>query len=113
MYDPHLTKAMKYNVTNNTIKFNHMQINGYKTRTNLNISDEEFALIILYHEMGHYLDFKENKYNFDQSKWTQEEKRLFMQEREINAWKYGRTLVSNELLKLYDKIQTLDKRLTS
>lgn len=107
-----LHAPMSYNVSTNTIKFNYLKINGYNAQINFKIkeTDENFVKIILYHELGYYLDFKKNKrdlrillYGDDQ------EKEMLMSEIETNAWEYGRTLVPQHLLKSYDLVRELDK----
>ena len=53
-----LTAPMSYNVSTNTIKFNYIQINGYNAKINFKMkeTDENFVKIILYHELGYYLE---------------------------------------------------------
>jgi predicted SprT family Zn-dependent metalloprotease len=106
-----LTAPMSYNVSTNTIKFNYLQINGYKAKINFKIkeSDENFIKIILYHEIGYYLDFKKNKHDLRILMYGgEEEKQQLMAEIEYNAWEYGRTLVPGHLLNSYDKVRKMD-----
>src|SRR5699024_10219134 len=57
-----LAVPMSYNVSTKTIKFNYLRINGYISELfKLKESDENFVKLILYHELGYYLDFKKNK----------------------------------------------------
>jgi predicted SprT family Zn-dependent metalloprotease len=109
-----LNAPISYNVSTNTIKFNYLKVNGYNAQINFKIkeTDENFVKIILYHELGYYLDFKKNKrdlrillYGDDQ------EKEELMSEIEKNAWEYGRSLVPNHLAKSYDQVRELDKLL--
>lgn len=113
-FNNNLKAPMSYNVSTNTIKFNYLQVDGYKAKINFKIkeSDENFVKIILYHELGYYLDFKKNKRDLRILLYGEEdEKRLLMSEIEKNAWEYGRTLVPEALLESYDKVHELDKML--
>ena len=56
-----IAAPMSYNVSTNTIKFNYLQVNGYKGKIKIKETDENFVKIILYHEIGYYLDFKEKQ----------------------------------------------------
>ena len=53
---------MSYNVSTKTIKFNYIQINGYNAKRNFKVkeTDENFLKIILYHELGYYLEYRRN-----------------------------------------------------
>ncbi|HWO95749.1 MAG TPA: hypothetical protein VNM45_05315 [Bacillus sp. (in: firmicutes)] len=107
-----LAAPMSYNVSTNTIKFNYLEINGYKAKINYKIkeTDENFVKIILYHEIGYYLDFKKNKHDLRILMYgDDEEKQQLMSEIETNAWEYGRTLVPAQLLKSYDEVRELDR----
>ncbi|MFC3884468.1 hypothetical protein ACFOU2_13530 [Bacillus songklensis] len=107
-----LTAPMSYNVSTNTIKFNYLQVNGYKGKIRINETDENFVKIILYHVIGYYLDFKKNKHDLRILMYgDEEEKENLKSEIETNAWEYGRTLVPEKLLKSYDKVRELDKML--
>lgn len=115
-FNNNLKAPMSYNVSTNTIKFNYIQVDGYKAKINFKIkeSDENFVKIILYHELGYYMDFKKNKRDLRILLYgEEEEKRLLMSEIEQNAWEYGRTLVPESLLESYDKVRELDKMLLS
>jgi hypothetical protein len=103
---------MSYNVSTNTIKFNYLQVNGYKGKIKIKETDENFVKIILYHEIGYYLDFKKNKHDLRILVYgDEEEKEKLKSEIETNAWEYGRTLIPEQLLKSYDKVRELDKML--
>ncbi|WP_026695618.1 hypothetical protein [Peribacillus kribbensis] len=105
-----LTAPMSYNVSTNTIKFNYLEVNGYKGKIRIKETEENMVKIILYHEIGYYLYFKKNKSNLRILAYGGEEEKVNLQsEIEINAWEYGRTLVPEQLVKSYDKVRELDK----
>jgi hypothetical protein len=109
-----LTAPMTYNGSTNTIKFNYIQINGYNAKLNFKIreTDENFVKIILYHELGYYLEFRKNPRVLKTLIYgKEEEKEQFLAEIEENAWELGRTLVPENLLKAYDQVRELDKLL--
>jgi predicted SprT family Zn-dependent metalloprotease len=109
-----LNAPMSYNVSTNTIKFNYLKVNGYSAQINFKMkeTDENFVKIILYHELGYYLDFKKNKRDLKILLYGEDqEKEHLMSEIETNAWEYGRTLVPQHLLKSYDLMRELDKML--
>ena len=109
-----LTAPMSYNVSTNTIKFNYIQINGYNAKINFKIkeTDENFLKIILYHELGYYLEYRKNTRVLKTLIYgEEEEKQQLLAEIEENAWDYGRTLVPEYLLKVYDQVRELDKLL--
>ncbi|USK35145.1 hypothetical protein LIT25_07425 [Bacillus sp. F19] len=111
-FDNNLPAPMSFNVSTNTIKFNYLQINGYRGKVRIKESDENFVKIILYHEIGYYLSFKKNKHDLRTLIYgDDEEKEKLMSEIETNAWEYGRTLVPEHLLESYDKVRELDKML--
>jgi hypothetical protein len=107
-----LNVPMSYNVSTNTIKFNYLKVNGYNAQINFKIkeTDENFVKIILFHELGYYLDFKKNKRDLRVLLYGEDkEKELLMAEIEVNAWDYGRTLVHEHLVESYDQVRELDK----
>jgi hypothetical protein len=107
-----LNAPMNYNVSTNTIKFNYIKVNGYYAQINFKIkeTDEHFIKIMLYHELGYYLDFKKNKRDLRILLYGEDkEKEQLMAEIEKNAWDYGRTLVPEHLVKSYDLVRELDK----
>ena len=109
-----LTAPMSYNVSTNTIKFNYIQINGYNAKINFKIkeTDENFVKIILYRELGYYLEFRKNTRVLKTLIYGEEaEKEQLLAEIEENAWEYGRTLVPEYLEKAYDQVRELDKLL--
>ena len=109
-----LTVPMSYNVSTNTIKFNYIQINGYNAKINFKIkeTDENFLKIILYHELGCYLEYRKNTRILKTLIYgEEEEKEQLLAEIEEKAWEYGRTLVPEYLLKAYDQVRELDKLL--
>src|SRR6478672_13876702 len=109
-----LTAPMSYNVSTNTIKFNYIQINGYNAKINFKIkeTDENFVKIILYHELGYYLEFRRNPRVLRTLIYGEEkEKEQLLAEIEENSWVYGRTLVPKYLINAYDQVRELDKLL--
>ncbi|WP_337248190.1 hypothetical protein [Bacillus sp. USDA818B3_A] len=109
-----LPAPMSFNVSTSTIKFNYLQINGYVANINFKIkeSDEDCVKLILYHQLGYYLDFKKNKHDLRTLMYGgDEEKEQLRAVIERNSWVYGRTLVPERLLKSYDKVHTIDKML--
>ncbi|MEY8731496.1 hypothetical protein ABES23_22975 [Peribacillus frigoritolerans] len=111
-FDNNLSAPMSYNVSTNTIKFNYLQVNGYKGKIRIKETEEDFVKIILYRMIGYYLDFKKNKHDLRILMYGhEEEKEKLKSEIEINAWDYGRTLIPEQLLESYDKVRELDKML--
>ncbi|MFJ7468669.1 hypothetical protein ACIQWI_08930 [Peribacillus frigoritolerans] len=111
-FDNNLSAPMSYNVSTNTIKFNYLQVNGYKGKFRIKETEEDFVKIILYRMIGYYLDFKKNKHDLRILMYGhEEEKEKLKSEIETNAWDYGRTLIPEQLLESYDKVRELDKML--
>ena len=111
-FDNNLSAPMSYNVSTNTIKFNYLQVNGYKGKIRIKETEEDFVKIILYRMIGYYLDFKKNKHDLRILMYGhEEEKEKLKSEIETNAWDYGRTLIPEQLLESYDKVRELDKML--
>lgn len=111
-FNNNLTVPMCFNVSTNTIKFNYLQVNAYIGIYKIKETDENFVKLILYHELGYYLDFKKNKHDLRILVYgDEEEKEMLKSEIETNAWEYGRTLVPVQLLDSYDKVRELDKML--
>ncbi|WP_368504145.1 hypothetical protein AB3N04_19120 [Alkalihalophilus sp. As8PL] len=111
-FNNELDTPMSYNVTTNTMKFNYIQVNAYMGRIKMKITAENFVKIILYHEIGYYLDFKKNKHDLRTFIFGDEEEIAALKATiETNAWDYGRTLVPEELVASYDKMRELDKML--
>ncbi|MEY9866747.1 hypothetical protein ACDZ29_20765 [Peribacillus sp. RS7] len=111
-FDNNLSAPMSYNVSTNTIKFNYLQVNGYKGKIRIKETEEDFVKIILYRMIGYYLDFKKNKHDLRILMYGhEEEKEKLKSEIETNAWDYGRTLIPEQLLESYDKVRDLDKML--
>ncbi|MFJ7365125.1 hypothetical protein ACIQWQ_13605 [Peribacillus frigoritolerans] len=111
-FDNNLSAPMSYNVSTNTIKFNYLQVNGYKGKIRIKETEEDFVKIILYRMIGYYLDFKKNKHDLRILMYGhEEEKEKLKSEIETNAWDYGRTLIPEQLLESYDKVREIDKML--
>ncbi|MEY8753481.1 hypothetical protein AB9M93_02655 [Peribacillus frigoritolerans] len=113
-FDNNLSAPMSYNVSTNTIKFNYLQVNGYKGKIRIKETEEDFVKIILYRMIGYYLDFKKNKHDLRILMYGHEEEKEKLKSKiETNAWDYGRTLIPEQLLESYDKVRELDKMLTN
>ncbi|MED3909017.1 hypothetical protein FQP34_06790 [Peribacillus simplex] len=111
-FDNNLSAPRSYNVSTNTIKFNYLQVNGYKGKIRIKETEGDFVKIILYRMIGYYLDFKKNKHDLRILMYGhEEEKEKLKSEIETNAWDYGRTLIPEQLLESYDKVRELDKML--
>ena len=113
-FNNRLLAPMSFNVSTNTIKFNYLQINGYIANINFKIkeTDEDCVKIILYHQLGYYLAFKNNKHDLRVLKYFEDEKKAqLLAKIETNAWDYGRTLVPERLVNSYDQVRELDKML--
>jgi hypothetical protein len=109
-----LLAPISFNVSKNLIKFNYLQINGYIANINFKIkeTDEDCVKIILYHQLGYYLEFKNNKHDLRVLKYFDDEKKAqILAKIETNAWDNGRTLVPERLVKSYDQVRELDKML--
>ncbi|WP_345790898.1 hypothetical protein [Neobacillus drentensis] len=113
-FNNNLPAPMSFNVSTTTIKFNYLKINGYIANINFKIkeTDEDCVKLILYHQLGYYLAFKNNKHDLRVLKYFGDEKKAqLLAKIESNAWNYGRTLVPEKLLNSYDKIRELEKML--
>ncbi|MEH7549808.1 MULTISPECIES: hypothetical protein [Bacillaceae] len=111
-FNNNIPSPMSFNVSNTTIKFNYLQINGYIANINFKIkeTDADCVKLILYHQLGYYLAFKNNKHDLRVLKYFGDEKKAqLLAKIESNAWDYGRTLVPEKLLNSYDKVRELDK----
>ncbi|WP_394137650.1 hypothetical protein [Cytobacillus oceanisediminis] len=109
-----LNAPMNYNVSTNTIKFNYLQVNGYIAKINFKIkeTDENIVKLLLYHEIGYYLDFKKNKHDIKTLMYGEDEEiAQLMSVIERNSWEYGRKLVPEHLVHAYDQVRELDKLL--
>ncbi|WP_035333099.1 hypothetical protein [Cytobacillus firmus] len=107
-----LASPMSCNVTTNTIKFNYLKVNGYIAKINFKIkeTDENLVKLMLYHEIGYYLDFKKNKHDIRTLMYGEDdEKEQLMAEIEKNSWDYGREIVPEHLVNAYDQFRELDK----
>ncbi|KIL47043.1 hypothetical protein [Jeotgalibacillus campisalis] len=111
-FDNKLSVPMSYNVSTQTIKFNYLKVNGYKAKVDYKLreSDENLIKLLLYHEIGYYLDFKKNKHDVRTLLYGEDdEKEQLMSVIEQNAWQYGRTLVPDQLLESYDRLHELEQ----
>jgi hypothetical protein len=110
-FNNQIATPMNYNVSTNTIKFNYLQVNGYIAKMNVKIreTEENFVKVLLYHEIGYYLDFRKSRHDLRIIMYgDKKEKEKLLAEIESNAWEYGRTIVPEELLKSYDEVRKFE-----
>lgn len=111
-FDNQLPAPMSYNISTRTLKFNYLQINGYRGKIRVRETDEDFVRLILYHTVGYYLDYQKNKHDIRTLVYGgDEEKQELLSQIEKNAWEYGRSLVPERLIESYDKMRELDSLL--
>ncbi|WP_026691073.1 hypothetical protein [Alteribacter aurantiacus] len=106
-----LEAPMSYNKSTNTIKFNYLEMNGYKAKMAraVRASDENIVRLVLYRQIGYHLDFKHKFYDMRILMYGEEkEKEALMKKINTNAWECGRTLVPDDLLASYDKIREIE-----
>ncbi|MCM3587291.1 hypothetical protein M3182_16255 [Mesobacillus maritimus] len=105
-----LQAPMSFNVSTNTIKFNYIQVNGFLSRVKVKETKENLVKILVYHEIGYYLDYKKNRYDLRTLMYGEDEEiKQLTAQIETNAWDYGRTLVPEELIDSYDQVRDLEK----
>ncbi len=109
-FDNTLNVPMSYNLSTNTIKFNYLQVNGYKSKIKIKETEENFVKLIVYRMIGYHLgrnriDLRTLLYGGEDQK---EELRAKIDE---DSWKYGRKVVPEQLVESYDRVWELDKRL--
>jgi hypothetical protein len=105
-----IAAPMSFNVSTNTIKFNYLHVNGFLSRIKIKETSENLIKILLYHEIGYYLDYKKNKHDLRTLMYGDEEEiEQLKTQIETNAWEYGRSLVPEELLGSYDKVRKLNE----
>ncbi|WP_166000454.1 hypothetical protein [Bacillus sp. Cs-700] len=112
-FNNELAAPMSYNVSTNTIKFNYLQMNGYQAKVNFKLkeTEENIALILLYHEIGYYLDFKKHRHDLRILMYEDEEvQQELLAEIEENAWEQGRKLIPDDLKESYDQLREIDQQ---
>ncbi|WP_273833765.1 hypothetical protein [Guptibacillus sedimenti] len=112
-FNNELAAPMSYNVSTNTIKFNYLQMNGYQAKVNFKLkeTEENIALILLYHEIGYYLDFKKHRHDLRILMYEDEEvQQELLAEIEENAWEQGRRLIPDDLKESYDQLREIDQQ---
>ncbi|MCA0173882.1 hypothetical protein LCD38_18915 [Bacillus sp. RAR_GA_16] len=112
-FNNELKAPMSYNVSTNTIKFNYLQMNGYQAKVNFKLkeTEENIALILLYHEIGYYLDFKKHRHDLRILMYEEEEvQQELLAEIENNAWEQGRKLLPDDLKESYDQLREIDQQ---
>ncbi|WP_273852056.1 hypothetical protein [Guptibacillus spartinae] len=112
-FNNELSAPMSYNVSTNTIKFNYLQMNGYQAKVNFKLkeTEENIALILLYHEIGYYLDFKKHRHDLRILMYEDEEvQQELLAEIEENAWEQGRKLIPEDLKESYDQLREIDQQ---
>ncbi|MFP3470772.1 hypothetical protein R0J90_12090, partial [Micrococcus sp. SIMBA_144] len=69
------------------------------------------ALILLYHEIGYYLDFKKHRHDLRILMYEDEEvQQELLAEIEENAWEQGRKLIPDDLKESYDQLREIDQQ---
>ncbi|MMZ59126.1 hypothetical protein D1872_211460 [compost metagenome] len=100
--DSYLTAPMSYRPIDNTIRYNLGRVQGIGMKRGFLFQDTFFCLG--YHEIGHYIDFKNNPelHSNLKERMTDPE---FVYDREEQAYVLGRKLIeSNKLLVIYDSL---------
>ncbi|MCF6138437.1 hypothetical protein [Pseudalkalibacillus berkeleyi] len=111
-FDNTLTVPMSYNVSTNTIKFNYLKVNGYKSKIKVKETEENFVKILVYHMVGYYLDSRKHFRDLRILMYGDDkEKEELRSKIDTNSWELGRTVVPESLLQSYDRVRELDKQL--
>ncbi|WP_053364625.1 hypothetical protein [Bacillus sp. FJAT-27251] len=111
-FDNELPAPMSYNLSNNTIKFNYLKVNGYIRTIKMKETDENLVKVILYRTLGYYIDFRKSNYDLRTLMYGGEEEKAELKiQIEKNAWEYGRTLVPDHLANSYDEVRKQDNGL--
>lgn len=103
-WDQTISAPMSYSPHNNVIKFNPVRISHYVNKFADNLNSDQIIEIIACHEIGHLIDFSENKLPEGCRKLHASE----VYEREQSAWQYGRKIVSQNLIADYDEFNRLN-----
>ncbi|RWZ54452.1 hypothetical protein EQV77_14335 [Halobacillus fulvus] len=107
-----LSAPMSFNVSNNTLSFNYLEVNGFLSKIKGNESKEDIVKIIICHEIGYYLTFQKHRHDLRTLMYGEDEEVAELQEIiETNAWDYGRALVPEELVSSYDDVRDLNRQL--
>lgn len=110
--DNQLKAPMSFNVSNNTLTFNYLEVNGFMSKAQLGIAKEEYVQLMVCHELGYYLTFKKHKHDLRTLMYGEDEEIAELKAViETNAWDYGRTLVSEPLKQAYDQLREQNKQL--
>ncbi|WP_083633453.1 hypothetical protein [Alkalihalophilus pseudofirmus] len=111
-FNNELTSPMSFNISTTTLKFNYLEVNRYLSKIRIKESKENLLKVIIYHELGYYVDYKKTKYDLRTFIYGDEEEiEQLKAQIETNAWEYGRTLVPEELVDAYDHVREFDKML--
>ncbi|WP_173917615.1 hypothetical protein [Halobacillus sp. Marseille-Q1614] len=107
-----LPAPMSFNVSYNTITFNYLEVNGYMSKIKIKEAKENFVKIMVYHEIGYFLTFRKHSHDLRTLMYGEDKEVEALKSKiEDNAWEYGRTLVPEDLLDLYDRVREQDKML--
>lgn len=90
---------MAYNYETNTFKYSERL--SLKESEEFDIETERFVILLTYHELGHYLDFQSNPYKVQYI--NDHKKQLELEE---GAWDYGKTIIPDELIEDFDRINS-------
>ncbi|MCY9698439.1 hypothetical protein [Paenibacillus alginolyticus] len=92
----------------NVIKYNLASLEKMKENSPLkHLSDEEFFEVCIYHELGHYLDYKKNQDRHSVRMENDYPELEFKFIGEQNAWRYGKEIIPpyrTEFSKNFDKL---------
>ncbi|MEC2073721.1 hypothetical protein P9F13_17505 [Alkalihalophilus marmarensis] len=111
-FNNELTSPMSFNISTTTLKFNYLEVNRYLSKIRIKETKENLLKVIIYHELGYYVDYKKTKYDLRTFIYGDEEGiEQLKAQIETNAWEYGRTLVPEKLVDAYDQVRELDKML--
>jgi hypothetical protein len=100
--------SMAYHLKDNVIKYNLTSLEKMKENGPLkHLSDEEFFEVCIYHELGHYLDYKRNPDRSSVRMKNDNPELEFLFIGEQNAWRYGKEILPlyrNDLSKHFDTL---------
>jgi hypothetical protein len=93
------TFIMAYHYKDNVIKYNieRLQSSKQDIKEFKNLNFETYFELCLYHELGHYLDYKNNKDRALVRETNDDPDNNFKFIGEQNAWKFGREIIPSRL----------------
>jgi|GEM_PF-6542291 len=108
--------TMVYEITTNELRLNPKIVEDYienDERMSRWFAEDIILNAMLFHEIGHYLDFKENPKLIELASYYKfngsfEEYKLFCIEREKRAWEIGSTLIDEDYLEAFDMLNRIN-----